>query len=125
MSGGLRRLFDRAGEHGANAPIFQHQQAGNGATGRSGDVVAESRGMPARVEHHARGPQSGLGYQRQRELPRQTHAHPGVGQRLHDQKLVTGSAAAQRSDRVEVDLVDRQTLAHAFEDAFGAIQMSL
>src|SRR5579863_5768007 len=47
VSRGLRRLLDSAGEHRADATIFQHQQACNGATGGSGDVVTESRGMPA------------------------------------------------------------------------------
>ncbi len=78
VSGDFRSFLDGPGEHGADAPILEHEQAGNGAAGRSGDVVAEGRGMPARVEHHAGGAQSGLGYQGQRQLPRQAYTHAGM-----------------------------------------------
>src|SRR5580692_7671525 len=57
---GLGGFLDRAGEHGADASVLQHEQAGDGAAGGGGDVVAESGRMTTGVEHHARGAQGGL-----------------------------------------------------------------
>ena len=81
--------------------------------------------MAAGVEHHTGRAQSGLGDQREGKLPWETHAYTGVGKRFHDQKLITRSAAAQRSHGVKVDFVQRQALPYAFEYALGTVQVSL
>ena len=125
MRGGLGGLFHGPRQDGANAPVFEHQQAGDGAAGRRGDVVAQRGRMAPGGEHHARGAERRLRHQREGELPRQTHAHAGIGQRFHDQEVVARPAAAQRGDRIEVDLVDGQAPAHCFENRLRALQVGL
>ncbi len=113
-------FFNRAGQHGADPAILEHEQTTDGAAGGGGDIVTKRGRMAAGVEDHTGCAESRLRNQRKSKLPGESDFDARVGKSLHDQEEIGGATAAQRGDGVEMDLVHGQALSNGVKDSAGA-----